>query len=486
MIQTTIRLATVIVLLGSSVPAFAADSLEDRIARVENGLIGGTVIKGRPLVKTTIAQRMAAARIPGASVAVINNGVIEWARGYGVADAGSGRAVTPETLFQAASISKPVAALAALHLAEKGKLSLTEDVNQKLTGWKVPAGAQTAEAPVTMENLLNHSAGTTVHGFRGYAADEPVPTLIELLDGAKPANSEPVMVKTKPGEQWAYSGGGISIAQLVMTTAGGKPFATLMSDIVLKPLGMKHSTFAQPLPAALHGKAAIAHDGDGKPVKGKWHTYPEQAAAGLWTTPSDLARFAIELQRASAGKSNKVISQAMAKRMLTRLKGTYGLGIGVDANEGVASFNHGGSNVGYRTMLYALTNEGQGAVVMTNGDRGDALVGDLLRSIALEYKWKSWRIAEKAVVPVEARKLALYAGAYQLGKMKLTVTQTGDRLFLRAPPHGPDPVEVYPSTESTFFILEDDVEFAFESNKDGKFDLLIKGERRHKATRIPD
>lgn len=484
MTTTAVRIAAVFALITPFSAALAADSLPERIARVENGLVPGTVIKGRPVPTSSIAQRMAALHVPGASVAVINNGAIEWARGYGVAEAGSKRAVTTDTLFQAASVSKPVSALGALRLAEAGKLALDEDVNNKLTTWKVPAGAQTAEAPVTMRNLLNHSAGTTVHGFRGYAAGEPVPTLLQLLDGAKPANSGPVRVDIKPGEQWRYSGGGFSIAQLLMTSASGKPFTPLMADLVLGPLGMEHSTFAQPLPRALRGVAASGHDFGGKLVKGKWHTYPEQAAAGLWTTPSDLARFAIELQQASDGKSNKVVSQAMATQMLTRLKGSYGLGIDVGDGKGVPSFSHGGSNVGFRAMLYAMTKAGQGAVVMTNGDGGDTLAGDILRSIAAEYKWEGWRIVEKPVAPVGAKTLAQFAGSYQLDAMKIAVTQNGERLFITAPPLGPEPVEMFPSSETDYFILVDDIEFRFEASQAGKFDLIIKGEKPKKAARI--
>lgn len=485
MISTTVRLAAVVALFAPLTATYAGDAVAERIARVENGLIGSAVIKGRPIVKSTIAQRMAALRVPGASVAVINNGAIEWARGYGVAEAGSTRAVTPDTLFQAASISKPVAALGALHLAEKGAFSLDEDVNKKLTTWKVPAGAQSAESPVTMSNLLNHSAGTTVHGFRGYAAGEAVPTLVELLDGAKPANSAPVRVDNKPGEQWKYSGGGTSIAQLVMTTTSGKAFAPLLADVVLTPLGMKHSTFAQPLPEALHGAAATAHDRSGKPIPGKWHTYPEQAAAGLWTTPSDLARFAIELQQAHAGKSSKVVSPAMARRMLTRIKGTYGLGIGVGETDGVASFSHGGSNAGFRAMLFATTSKGQGAVVMTNGEAGDALAGDILRSIAAEYQWKDYRVTEKAVAEVSAKTLAQYAGSYQVGPVKVTVTQDGERLFVAAAPLGPDAVEIFPSAQTQFFNLLNPMEFAFEPNEAGTFDFVIKGNPPRKALRLP-
>jgi CubicO group peptidase (beta-lactamase class C family) len=484
MINTTARLVTAFALLAPLAPAFAADSVKQRIARVENGLMGATSIKGRPQSPVSIAQRMAALHVPGASVAVINNGAIEWARGYGVAEAGGKRAVGTQTLFQAASISKPVTAFGALHLAEQGKLALDEDVNKKLSTWKVPAGAQTAESPVTMRNLLNHSAGTTASGFRGYAAGEPVPTLLEVLDGVKPANSEPVRVAAKPGAQWDYSGGGFCIAQLVMTSVSGKRFAPLMTDIVLKPLGMKHSTFAQPLPPALYGAAASGHDESGQPVKGKWHTYPEQAAAGLWTTPTDLARFAIDLQQASAGKSHKVISQAMATQMLTRLNGSYGLGIALGDMPGVSSFSHGGSNEGFRTRLHAITEGGQGAVVMTNGEAGSVLAGDIMRSIAAEYNWKEWRVVEKTLTQVGAQTLAQYAGSFQLGDIKLTVTQQGERLFIAPSPNGPEAMELFPSSQTDFFNLNDSMEFGFEANQAGKFDLIIKAGQPRKATRI--
>lgn len=464
--------------------AFGAEPLAERIAKVENGLVPALVIKGRPVPTTSIATRMAQLKVPGVSVAVINHGSIEWARAYGVAEAGSKRLVTPTTMFQAASISKPVAALGALHLAQLGKLSLDDDVNRSLRAWKVPAGAQTADAPVTMRNLLNHSAGTTVHGFRGYAAGEAVPTLLQLLDGSKPANSAPVRVTAKPGEAWMYSGGGLSIAQLVMTTASGKAFAPLMQETVLAPLSMQHSTFEQPLPPSLHAAAATGHDDQGKPIAGKWHTYPEQAAAGLWTTPSDLARFAIELQLASAGKSKKVISQTMATHMLTRLKGQFGLGIEVDKAGDLPTFSHGGANAGFRTSLFAYTTSGQGAVVMTNGDGGDALAGDIMRSIAAAYGWNEWKVTQKAVVTVEPKMYGAYTGTYQLGAHKIVVTYENGRLFIAAPPLGPERREFFPSTTTAFFNLNDPIEVTFEKNQAGLFDLLVMAEQPHRAKRV--
>lgn len=479
------RLCSALALCVLVSPAMAGDSVEERIARIELGLLPRNVIQGQPLPTASLVARMAALKVPGVSIAVINNGTIEWARGYGVAEAGSARAVTPQTLFQAASISKPLAAMTALNLVEHGKLSLDEDVNARLTTWKVPTGAQTADNPVTLRALLNHSAGTTVSGFRGYAQGAAVPTLIEVLDGAKPANSAAVRVDRRPGEAFRYSGGGLSIVQLLMTTASGKPFASLMKDVMLDPLGMNNSTYEQPLPPALHGAAANAHDANGVPFIGKWHTYPEQAAAGLWTTPSDLARFAIELQNASMGKSNKIVSQAMATQMLTRLKGTWGLGIGVGTSDGLPTFNHGGANAGFRVMMFAFTTTGKGAVIMTNADRGDVLTAEVMRSIAAEYGWSDYRFTVKTLAKVDPKLYARYVGNYALDGVAISVVQEDDRLYAKAPMLRPDPVELLPASETSYFNLADTVEFAFEQDAAGTYDLVIKAGQPRRAKRVP-
>jgi CubicO group peptidase (beta-lactamase class C family) len=298
-------------------------------------------------------------KVPGASVAVVSNGKVEWARGYGVAAEG-GPAVTVDTLFQAASISKPVAAMAAMRLVEKGKLALDEDVNLKLRSWKVP-GSET----VTLRRLLSHTAGLTVHGFRGYAPGEPVPTLRQILDGASPANSGAIRVDIPPGSKHRYSGGGYTVLQQLIEDVTGKPFPEAARELVLAPLGMKNSTYEQPLPARLRGRAALA---------GRCHTHPEMAAAGLWTTPSDLARVILEMQR-----PGRVLKPATVKLMLTPVMGDYGLGFGLRNG----SFGHGGANVGFRCMLTGRR-DGRGAVIMTNGDSGGAVAREFLKSIALE------------------------------------------------------------------------------------------------------
>jgi CubicO group peptidase (beta-lactamase class C family) len=265
--------------------------------------------------------------VPGISIAVINDGKIEWARGYGLADVAEGRPVTTTTLFQAASISKPVAATAALTLVEEGSLELDRNVNEWLVSWKMPENDYTAVQPVTLRELLTHSAGTTVHGFPGYARSAQIPNAIGVLDGE--GNTDPIRVDIVPGSQWRYSGGGYTAMQLLLTDVAGMSFAAIMRERVLGPAGMSESTYEQPLPESRWSQAATGYRPDSSEVEEKWHVYPEQAAAGLWTTPTDLAHFAIAVQQAYAGESESMLSQEMAEAMLTPDENDWGLGPGI-------------------------------------------------------------------------------------------------------------------------------------------------------------
>lgn len=265
----------------TSFSAESAANIEARVQRVENGLLASIAIKWRTYSAMTLAERMRFYKVPGLSVAVINNGAIEWARGYGVLDAESKVPVNENSLFQAASISKPVFAMAALSMVEKGELVLDEDVNLKLKSWQLPESESTKEKKVTLRTLLTHIGGTTPSGFRGYTTGAPVPTVVQLLDGIAPANSAAVRVDKVPGSAFRYSGGGMIVAQLLVSDVSNQPFAPFMKATVLNPLGMTHSSYEQPLPASMEANAATAHNSDGIPVKGKWNHHPEQAAAGL-------------------------------------------------------------------------------------------------------------------------------------------------------------------------------------------------------------
>jgi CubicO group peptidase (beta-lactamase class C family) len=383
----------------------------ERIAHVESGLAPRVFAEGQP-IKWTLQERMKHHRVPGVSIAVINNGKLEWARGYGTLEAGGLTPVNADTVFQAASISKPVSALAILRLIEAGKLQLDEDVNAVLKTWRVPENDLTAKEKVTLRRLLSHTAGLTVHGFRGYTEGEAVPTVAQILDGERPSNSGAIRVDLKPGTQERYSGGGYVVMHQLIRDVTDESFEAVLQSSVFKPLGMTRSTFEQPLSPAWSANAARGHRGDGKPIAGHWHTYPELAPDGLWTTATDLARFAVELQQSLDGASNKVISSAMTKQMLTRQVGTMGLGIVVAQADAALRFEHGGANEGFRCHLVAYAS-GRGCVVMTNSDSGGALVQEIERAIADEYEWPDYRSIARKPVPIDPSVLAEYVGSYR-------------------------------------------------------------------------
>jgi CubicO group peptidase (beta-lactamase class C family) len=447
----------------------SAPSVAARVSRIENGLLPAVVIRGRPPATMTIADRMKHYKVPGVSVAVINQGRVEWARGYGVTEAGGATPVTAETLFQAASISKPVSSVGALALVEQGKLSLDGDVNLRLESWKVPESPFTTQRKVTLRGLLSHSAGLTVHGFRGYAAGEPVPTAVQVLDGQKPANSEPVRVDSEPDRRWRYSGGGFVVVQVLMVDVTGKPFPALMRELVLDRIGMTSSTYEQPLPRERSGRAAAGHDRDGKVIGGKWFTYPEMAPAGLWTTAGDLARFAVELQRSRAGRSNRVLSRSMTNAMLTRQFGDFGLGLALGGEGGAAHFGHDGGNAGFRCRLFAYAETGNGAAIMTNGDRGDALADEILRGIAREYGWPDLIPVERSEVTVAPARLNSYVGEYDVGEGdagKVTVALQDGQLRIQR--SGDPPWQLHPLSETEFFLTVDDVRIVFAKDSNGR------------------
>jgi CubicO group peptidase (beta-lactamase class C family) len=409
--------------------------------------------------------------VPGVSIAVIHNGSIEWARGFGVRQI-DGKPVDVETLFQAGSISKPVAALAALHLVQIGKLSLDADVNTELTTWKLPFSPAANGKPVTLRELLTHTGGTTVHGFPGYAASAPVPTLIQVLNGEPPANTPAIRVEGEPGSKWKYSGGGYTIMQQMLLDASHQSFPQLLHETVLAPIGMTHSTYQQPLPSSQRNDAATPYDEKGKMIAGGAHTYPEMAAAGLWTTPSDLAKYATEIERSFEGNANHVLSRDMTQQMLTPGKGNYGLGVQIGGSSSDPYFTHGGVNEGFESLFVAYRNHGDGAVVMTNAQGGLELANDLMRSIATEYGWPDFRPVVRTEVKVDRTILTRYVGTYLLAPdFDIVVTLKGDQLIIQATDQ--DKVPIFPESQTEFFPKVVDAQIEFQSNDKGQVTGMV-------------
>jgi CubicO group peptidase (beta-lactamase class C family) len=418
-----------------------------QVARIEHGLLPAGVVRGED-VRFDLVERMRKYGIPGLSLAVIEHGHIAWAKAYGVADASTGAPVTPTTLFQAASISKPVNAAAALIAVTRGQLALDAPINASLKQWQIADNDFTRATPVTLRQLLSHTAGTTVHGFLGYEAGAPLPTVPQLLDGAPPANSPAVVVAMPPGAQERYSGGGVEITQLALTDQLARPYAAILDELVLGPVGMTHSTFAQPLPAAQVAEAAAGHI-RGRVIPGKRHVYPEQAAAGLWTTPTDLGKFLIEVYRGRAGES-KAIPEIVARQMTTPVAPAFphnGLGLRIATWNGAHVFGHDGGNEGFECHA-TMSFDGNGVVIMTNAEGADRIFPEIERAVDAVYGWPGAPPTIERVA-VGADELARITGAWSadLGD-PLTIVRDGDRVVLARP--FDEPMELVPVAGGDF------------------------------------
>ena len=450
----------------------------DQVAAVENGLLSPVVLKGQPVAHYTIAERMKALKVPGVSIAVIDNYGIEWAKGYGYADIALKRPVDKSTLFQAGSISKPVAAVAAMTLVENDKLRLDDDINNFLKSWELPENQFTKENKVTLRRIMSHSAGLTVHGFPGYPAGEPLPTIPQILDGAKPANTQAVRVDVVPGTLWRYSGGGYTIMQLAMSDLTGEDFPGLMKRLVLSKAGMNESTYENPLPTKLSGTAATGYHTNGSAVPGRYHTYPEMAAAGLWTTPSDLARFGIEMQMSREGRSNKVLKRITVEEMLKEQKSPWGFGLGFALSPNW--FAHDGADDGFQA-LFGFSFDGKGIVVMTNSDNGGRLAREIELAFAAVYGLPE-KPQEREAIRFPADTLQKFAGEYTMPVLgRISLRTVGDHLRLSGDSFGS--YELYPAADVKFFALEGIPDLTFTVDEHGSITGFSAGGVEAKRTR---
>jgi CubicO group peptidase (beta-lactamase class C family) len=454
---------------------------------VAAGLLPAVVLEGEAPAPFTLEERMERYNVPGVSVAVMDDGEIVWARGWGVADVGTGRPVGPTTLFQAASISKPVAALAAMTLVENGTLGLDEPVNDYLSSWRLPDNEFTADSAVTLRGLLTHTAGLTVWGFPGYRKDEPfgdapMATNAEVLDGL--GNTDPVRVYKTPGISWQYSGGGYTVMEQALEDLSGRPFPEIARERVLDPAGMRLSTYEQPLPQARWEEAARGYRADGSEVEGEWHTYPEQAAAGLWTTPTELLTLSAHLRgilEDSGGDG--IVSRPTLEAMFAPHRegeegfNSYGLGFGIQREGDDITFGHGGSNEGFKAQWVVYRDRGDGAVVMTNGDQGSALAAEILRSISATYDWPGYKPRVRAARRPSPEELTAFEGRYVVegGELEVSVRAAEGVLEVEVPGQGRFTLHADAATPDEFFDLDDGQTVTFERDAQGDVVALVAG-----------
>lgn len=487
---------------AESMTTGASDAIQHQIRRVETGL--PPVVKDGRTLELSLEEWMEALGIPGVSIAVIEDYRIVWAKGYGDIEAAATNApVTAETLFQAASISKPIAALAVLHHAENETFDLDADINEYLQSWKLPEDDLQSTERVTLRHLIAHTAGITPGGFAGYERDAPVPGITQILEGEPPATNQAARGVSVPGSAVSYSGLGYTMVELALTDHLGKQFEEIIEASVFRPVGMHDSTFDQILPDALAARAAHGHRSTGEVIARGWYVNPELAAAGLWTTPSDLALLAIEVAKSKSGKSNRILSSEMTRQMLTQHQDEMGLGFVIRPGDEHGYFAHSGGNQGYRCHLEMLADTGKGVVVMTNSDAGLLLVALLVRSVAQAYQWPSQQRPVSAAltdaifaqldhaksrrtkVDVDDRILARYVGRYELAPgLEFEVTLAAGHLGVKL---GDQPrFPVYPESESKFFFEVVDAQITFVQNAAGETVSLVlhQAGRDQEAKRI--
>lgn len=448
------------------------------IERFETGLRPryGTSNEDSPV--WSIEERMAFHKVPALSIAVAIDGQLQWARAYGEIVQGSNRDVNTKTLFQAASLSKPVASVAALDLVAREKLALDQPVNEFLTSWQIPSSPFTEQTPVTLRHLLSHRAGTTIHGFRGYRPVEPIPTSIEIVQGMPPANTDAVVVNKLPGEGYRYSGGGFQIVQLLIEDITKEAFPDIVRDAVFEPLSLSRSNYAYPQPDR---NAAIGHRGENStPIDGSGFIYPEFAAAGLWTTPTELVLLGCALSKDRTG-AELLLPRELATQLIPDSADEAGLGFGLNNDGDGVAFVHNGHNPGFSARWVNYADGRASVAVLTNADTGGELIREVLSGLGHIYGWKQDAYVERETIELSPNWVDDIVGQYFFDSTSTTpaatITREYDQLWIEG--QLTTRTRLYPLSSNEFFIanglnmklLEGETEVSFVLDIEGELEL---------------
>ena len=434
-----------------------------QIKQVESHLSGEIKITDEK--DYTILDRMAHYKVKGLSIAVVENYKIAWAKGYGWADEKERRSVTANTMFEPGSISKSLNAVGLLKLVQENKLDLNADINAYLKSWTFPYDSISKGKKITIANLLSHTGGLTVHGFPGYNRNEKIPSVPEILDGKKPTNTPAVRSAFEPGLRFQYSGGGTTISQLILTDYTQMLYDKFMDEQVFKPLDMTNSSYTQPPAANKLKQVATGYRADGSMVETKFHVYPEQGAAGLWTTPTDICKYIIETQLAYEGKSAKLLNQDMTKlRLSPYLDASSALGVFIEERGGIKYFQHGAANEGFRGIYFGSLEGGYGLAIFVNSDNGN-IMGELINSVATVYNWKDfYKPSLQKRVPVTDAVLQQYPGIYIQDNNFAIVLKKKDGLYLAS---NGNSMKMHFSSDIDFFNTESSVLKQFTKDAEG-------------------
>lgn len=384
-------------------------------------------------LKSSTAEMMSKYNLKGLSVAVFEDYKIIWTNQWGVKATDSEDKIDVNTAFSTASISKPITAIVCAILEEKGLINLDDPINKYLERWKIPKSNFTDGTDVTWKQLLSHTAGTSQGGFEDYYTGDSIPTIVESLQGKLlPRTKKPIEFLFKPGTNWEYSGGGYVIIQCALEDHFKKPLAQIVKENLLEPLHLQNSTMIQPNENGFLTNTAKVHNSKGQIIRTGIPITPQVAPSGLWSTPTDLALIAIEMQKALLGKGNKVISKAVAQKVtnIVTINGARGWSYGWQRSLGYGNldwFSHDGSNTGTGGDLIATMQNGNGIAVLANGDKPNRLpvMSYIKKEIISKLKWskpiktKRIKIPSKLKNAVKGYYTEILYGYDRLGTTKI-------------------------------------------------------------------
>lgn len=455
-----------------------------RIKAVENGLLKAVVFEGENPERMKIEERLAYYKVRGVSIAVIDNYAIEWAKGYGEANTEKAEAVTPGTVFQAAQLSQLLTSAATLAFLDRENFGLDRPVNEYLNTWKLPESRLTREKKISVRQILSHCSGIISLQYEGNEFLADLPTLDELLRGEK-GGYPPVYADSIPEEEMKYSEAGYAVVEKVLEDLSGLAFSDFMARTILQPLHMETSSFVRPLPEILYSKAAAGHTREGSPVEGKGNFYPVSAAMGLWTTPSELAGFAVELMKTALGLSQTVLSPDSAREMLSYQCGLRGLGPFIGDSGDNLHFYLDGKCRGFSCFVVAYPVRGQGAVIMTNSDNGEYLIDEICRALSDAYKWPHFIPEIKKYYRLDPSVYQLYEGIYEVNpEYRLNVTH--EDFYLIIQPTGQAATKFFVENTTTFFSTDPYIRIRFVQDSQGHVTGLVlrQGDFKREAKKV--
>jgi len=459
---------------------FGLTACSDKESKMQNDPIYAVEHSLRPVITLeddlgwNISDRMEHYGVPGASIAVIANGEVAWHKHYGVVDLVSEDLVEESTLFQAASISKPLTAMAIMRLVQDGTVHLDSNVNNYLSEWQLEKNHFNRDTTITLRHILSHTGGISVHGFPGYHPDEELPTLLDILDSDGVANTWVVRPAWIPGE-YHYSGGGYCILQQLLIEQSGKPFAEFMQEVVLDPLQMMQSTFQQPLDPERLKAAASGYLPDGQMVDGRRHVYPEMAAAGLWTTAQDLAKFGMDMQNSYQTSGGSVLNDTTAHEMLLPFFHDHvACGLFLQDHEGEIYFSHGGWNAGFSSELLMHRDRDFGVVVMINSNHPE-FISEVIRSVASTYQWQGYPLYTCKSRAVDDATLREVCGRYKYTSDQVVeIYEKNDSLFLQY--LGGDPEPLFYTADDLFVRREREAKIKIMESEGQQYLVFITAE----------